>query len=98
MKAISIVAALFPALAAASAANANPVRAGNSRPGDDDFKIEKAVYGYLLEKHLWDSGEYAAIFFAADDDRVAALIKKFPTCSAAQAERPGATEAEPDAD
>ena len=44
----------------------------------DEFKIEAAVYGYLLEKHPWDSGEYTAIFLEGSDDRVAALIRKFP--------------------
>ena len=46
--------------------------------GRDDFKIEMAVYGYLLEKHPWDNGEYSAIFLEGDDDWVAALIRKFP--------------------
>lgn len=44
----------------------------------DDFKIEMAVYGYLLEKHSWDNGEYTAIFVEGSDARVAALIRKFP--------------------
>jgi hypothetical protein len=44
----------------------------------DDFKIEMAVYGYLLEKHPWDNGEYTAIFLEGSDARVAALIRKFP--------------------
>ena len=33
----------------------------------------------MLEKRPWgDNGEYAAIFLTGSDDRVAALIKKFP--------------------
>src|SRR5208282_1051979 len=44
----------------------------------DDFKIEAAVYGYLLEKHPWGNGEYAAIFLEGNDARVAALARKFP--------------------
>jgi hypothetical protein len=44
----------------------------------DDFKIEMAVYGYLLEKHPWGGGEYTAIFLEGSDDWVAALIRKFP--------------------
>ncbi|MGA2241994.1 MAG: hypothetical protein ABSH11_08125 [Verrucomicrobiota bacterium] len=44
----------------------------------DDFKIEMVVYGYLLEKHPWDSGEYTAIFLEGSDAWVAALIRKFP--------------------
>ena len=46
--------------------------------GQDDFKIEMAVYGYLLEKHPWDNGEYAAIFLEGNDAWVAALIRKLP--------------------
>jgi hypothetical protein len=46
--------------------------------GRDDFKIEMAVYGYLLEKHPWDKGQYSAIFLEGSDDWVAALIRKFP--------------------
>jgi hypothetical protein len=44
----------------------------------DDFKIEMAVYGYLLEKHPWDNGEYTAVFLEGNDAWVAALIRKFP--------------------
>ena len=44
----------------------------------DDFKIEKAVYGYLLEKQPWDNGEYTAIFLEGNSDRVAAMIRRFP--------------------
>jgi hypothetical protein len=46
--------------------------------GRDDFKIEKAVYGYLLEKHPWGDGEYTAIFLEGSGDWVAALIRNFP--------------------
>jgi hypothetical protein len=44
----------------------------------DDFKIEAAVYGYLLERHFSDQGEYSAIFLEGSDAWVAALIRKFP--------------------
>jgi len=44
----------------------------------DDFKIEMAVYRYLLEKRAWNNGEYTAIFLEGSDDWVAALIRKFP--------------------
>jgi hypothetical protein len=46
--------------------------------GRDDFRIEKAVYGYLLEKHPWGGGEYSAIFLEGSSDWVAALIRSFP--------------------
>jgi hypothetical protein len=57
---------------------AEDLSASRKLEGRDDFKIEMAVYGYLLEKHPWDNGEYSAVFLEGDDDRVAALIRKFP--------------------
>ena len=44
----------------------------------DNFRIELAVYGWLLGKHPWGDSNYAAIFLDAGDDRAAALIKQFP--------------------
>jgi len=44
----------------------------------DDFKIEAAVYGYLLEKHPWADGGYAAIFIDGTDALLRALQDKFP--------------------
>ena len=44
----------------------------------DDFKIETAVYKYLLDKRPWGSGDYAVIFLGGNDARVTALIRKFP--------------------
>ena len=84
MKAISIFAALFLCLLAGCSTDkqaeksAVSSRKSNVTSVSDDFKIEMAVYGYLLEKHPWDSGEYTAIFLEGSDDRVAALIRKFP--------------------
>jgi hypothetical protein len=81
MKAISIVAAVCLGLLAGCASQRHAEKFGISPKLEvnDDFKIEMAVYGYLLEKHPWgDNGEYTAIFLAGSDDRVAALIKKFP--------------------
>jgi hypothetical protein len=83
MKAISIVVALFLCLLAGCSTGKQEGNSRESRKTDitdinDDFKIEMAVYGYMLEKHPWDSGEYAAIFIEGGDDRVAALIRKFP--------------------
>ena len=53
---------------------------GHSQKLEDrgDFKIEVAVYGYLLERHFSDQGEYSAIFLEGSDAWVAALIRKFP--------------------
>jgi hypothetical protein len=44
----------------------------------DEFKIEAAVYGYLLERNFSDRVEYSAIFLEGSDAWVAALIRKFP--------------------
>jgi hypothetical protein len=44
----------------------------------DDFKIEMAVYGYLLGKQPWGDGEYTAIFLEGSEAWVAALVRKFP--------------------
>jgi len=45
---------------------------------DDLLKVEMAVYGYLLQRHFWDDGEYAAIFLQADDAEVTAIRRAFP--------------------
>jgi len=84
MKAISIVAALFLCLLAGCSTGKPAGKPRESRKPEvtdvsDDFKIEKAVYGYLLEKHPWDNGKYTAIFLTGSDDRVAAMIETFPT-------------------
>jgi hypothetical protein len=44
----------------------------------DLFKVELAVYSYLLQRHFWDENEYSAVFLQGDDDEVAALIKIIP--------------------
>jgi hypothetical protein len=44
----------------------------------DEFKIDFAVYNYLLQRHFWDNGEYSAVFLQGEDAEVDALIKKFP--------------------
>jgi hypothetical protein len=63
---------------AAQASRAKTPEASQKLEAGDDFKIEAAVYGYLLEKQPWGGGEYGAIFLEGDDARVAALIRKFP--------------------
>jgi hypothetical protein len=45
---------------------------------DDVAKVEMAVYGYLLQRHFWDAGEYSAIFLQADDAEVKAIRRTFP--------------------
>ena len=44
----------------------------------DLLKVEMAVYGYLLQRHFWDAGDYSAIFLQADDAEVAAIRRAFP--------------------
>jgi hypothetical protein len=80
MKPISIVIALFFCLLAGCGTHKPAKESGASRELEsrDDFKIEMAVYGYLLGKHPWDKGEYTAIFLEGSDAWVAALIRKFP--------------------
>jgi hypothetical protein len=44
----------------------------------DLFKVELAVYSYLLQRHFWDGNDYTAVFLQGEDDEVDALIKRFP--------------------
>ena len=83
MKAISIVTALLLGLLAGCASH-HPAKtpaepsAIRELEASDNFKIEAAVYGYLLEKHPWEGGNDAAIFLEAGDERAAALVRRFP--------------------
>ena len=45
----------------------------------DLLKVEMAVYGYLLQRHFWDAGEYSAVFLQADEAEVAAIRRTIPT-------------------
>jgi len=45
---------------------------------DDLPKVEVAVYGYLLQRHFWDAGDYSAIFLQAEDPEVEAVRRAFP--------------------
>jgi len=47
----------------------------------DLLKVEMAVYGYLLQRHFWDAGEYSAIFLQAEDAEVTAIRRAFPNHS-----------------
>ena len=51
---------------------------GRSIANGDDFKIEAAVYGYLLDKKPWGHSDINAVYLQADDRRAAALIKAMP--------------------
>ena len=77
MKTIFVFAAIALGLLAGCASHP-PAAPTSGLEATDDFKIEEAVYGYLLEKHPWDSSAYGAIYLETGDDRAAALIKKLP--------------------
>jgi len=59
-----------------------PIIAAPPRPQrlqkDDLLRVEIAVYGYLLQRHFWDAGEYSAIFLQADDAEVKTIRRAFP--------------------
>ena len=44
----------------------------------DQFKIDLAVYGFMLNRHFWDGDEYSAIFLQGDDAEVRAMLRQFP--------------------
>ena len=62
--------------AAAASAAVPPVQRKLEKA--DELKIEQLIFSYLLERHFWDQGDYSAVFLQADDEQVAALIKKYP--------------------
>jgi len=81
MKNISIFAALFLCLlAGCSTDNPEASNGGMAQKFEktDVFKIKAAVYGYLLQQHFWDGGDYTAIFLEGSDAEVAALMRMFP--------------------
>jgi hypothetical protein len=82
MKTISIFAVFFLCLLAGCRTNKYSEifssDSGQKLEDGDEFKIEAAVYGYLLGRHFSDQDEYSAIFLEGDDARVAALIRKYP--------------------
>jgi hypothetical protein len=82
MKVVFILTAVFLCLLAGCSTNkySEEYNSGRSQNLEDldEFKIEAAVYGYLLERHFSDQDEYTAIFLEGSDARVAALIRKFP--------------------
>ena len=45
---------------------------------EDLFQVQVAIYGYLLQRHFLETGEYSAVFVQGNDTEVAALIKQFP--------------------
>ena len=63
-----------PTRVAATAASPQPQRLGKA----DLLKVEMAVYGYLLQRHFWDAGDYSAVFLQAEDAEVEAVRRTFP--------------------
>lgn len=45
---------------------------------EDEQKVDLVVFTYMLDKHPWNDGDYAAIFLQADDSVVDAIMNKFP--------------------
>jgi len=89
-----------PTNAAATATAAPPKTTRLEK--DDLLKVEMTVYGYLLQRHFWDAGEYSAVFVQADDAEVMAIRRTFPNHvppikAASRAElRPGRTPVDED--
>ena len=44
----------------------------------DEFKIEQAIYEYLLTRDIWTERQYSAVFLKGSDEEVKALIRLFP--------------------
>jgi hypothetical protein len=63
---------------AAMVAAQPPAPSQNHLEKADQLKIERVVFGYLLEQHFWDLADYSAVFLQADDAQVAAMMKKYP--------------------
>jgi hypothetical protein len=80
------IALIFVAISLCLLTSCASHRHGNMRSGappqklkdTDAFKIDEAVYGYLLQKHFWDNGEYTAIFLQGEDAEVDAIRRDFP--------------------
>ena len=50
-----------------------PVVIGLSK--EDEHKIDLAVFGYLLDRHFWEDGNYTALFVQADDGGVTCRMR-----------------------
>lgn len=61
------------------AAVTQPVPAVIGLSKEDEHKIDLAVFGYLLDRHFWEDGNYTALFVQADDVVVDVLMKKYPS-------------------
>jgi hypothetical protein len=77
-----ILATLSICLLAGCASHRNSAVRGSRVPqmlkDTDSFKIDEAVYAYLLKRHFWDGGEYSAIFLQGEDAEVDAIRREYP--------------------
>jgi hypothetical protein len=44
----------------------------------EEFKVEQAVYAYLLNQDIWTERDYSAVFLKGSDEEVEALLRRFP--------------------
>jgi hypothetical protein len=58
--------------------NAAAAPAPRRLPLSDELEIEMAVYGDLLQRHLWDGDDYSAVFLKDTHAEVEAVQKQFP--------------------
>ena len=42
------------------------------------FKVELAIYSYLLQPQFWTGGEYSAVFVQGPDEEFDAVSRQFP--------------------
>jgi len=68
-----------PEIKAATVASAAPAPAPKRLDKADEYQIEQRLFGYLLERHFWDLGDYSAVFLQADDAEVQAVMRQYPT-------------------
>jgi hypothetical protein len=57
---------------------ANSAAAKSLTKADED-KIDLVIFGYLLDRHFWEDGDYTALFLQASDTVVDAMQKKYST-------------------
>ena len=44
----------------------------------DEQQVERLVFGYLLGRHFFDTGDYTGVFLQTSDEQVAAVQAQFP--------------------
>lgn len=69
---------VFSSEAKMPAAATAPASTSKFLSRDDEHAIDLVVFGYLLDRHFWEDGNYTALFVQADDVVVETLMKKYP--------------------